>query len=69
MFAASIADIKKALHLKSTANPYIKILKYFSKYLDLADYIEANKLLLLYRLGIDYYIKLQEVNSKTLEVL
>ena len=58
MFIASIADIEKALYLKSTTDPYIKILKHFSKYLDLADYIEADKLLLLYRLGIDYYIKL-----------
>ena len=47
----------------------MKILKHFSEYLDMTDYIEANKLLLLYRLEINYYIKLQEVNSKTLEVL
>ena len=58
MFVASIADIKKALYLKSTTDPYIKILKHFSEYLDLADYIEANKLLPLCRPGIDYYIEL-----------
>ena len=45
------------------------MLKHFSEYLDVADYIEANKLLLLCRPEINYYIKLQEVNSKTLEVL
>ena len=58
MFVASIANIKKALRLKSTIDPYIKILKHFSKYLDITNYIEANKLLPLYRLGINYYIKL-----------
>ena len=58
MFTASIADIKKALYLKSTTDSYIKILKYFNKYLDLADCIETNKLLPLYRPGINYYIKL-----------
>ena len=58
VFAASIADIKKALYLKSTTDLYIKILKHFSKYLDLANYIEADKLLLLCRPGIDYCIKL-----------
>ena len=45
------------------------MLKHFSKYLDVADRIEADKLLLLCRPEIDYYIKLQEVDSKTLEVL
>ena len=58
MFTASIADIKKALYLRSTIDPYIKILKHFSKYLDIVDYIEANKLLLLYKPEINYYIKL-----------
>ena len=69
MFIASIADIKKALYLKSTTNLYIKIPKHFSKYLDLADHTEANKLLPLYRPGINHCIKLQEVDSKTPEVL
>ena len=58
VFAASIADIKKALHLKSTIDPYTKMPKHFSKYLDLANYIEADKLLPLCRPGINYYIKL-----------
>ena len=69
MFVASIADIKKALRLRSTTDPYTKMLKHFSKYLDVADRIEADKLLLLCRPEIDHYIKLQEVDSKTLEVL
>ena len=43
--------------------------KHFSEYLDVANRTEANKLLLLYRPEINYYIKLQEVDSKTLEVL
>ena len=45
------------------------MLKHFSEYLDVADRTEADKLLLLRRPEIDYCIKLQEVNSKTLEVL
>jgi hypothetical protein len=53
-----MADIKKALHLRSTTDPRIKIPKHFSEYLDIADCIEADKLLLLYRLEIDHYIKL-----------
>jgi hypothetical protein len=55
---ASIADIKKALHLRSTIDPYTKILKHFSEYLDIADRIEADKLSLLYRPEIDHYIEL-----------
>jgi hypothetical protein len=58
VFTASMADIKKALHLRSTTDPRIKIPKHFSEYLDIADCIEADKLLLLYRLEIDHYIKL-----------
>ena len=58
MFVASIADIKKALRLKSTTDPYTKMLKHFSEYLDVANHIEANKLLLLCRPEINYYIKL-----------
>ena len=69
MFAASMADIEKALRLRSTTDPRTKMPKHFSKYLDVADCTEANKLPLLCRPEINYCIKLQEVNSKTLEVL
>ena len=55
---ASIADIKKALRLRSTTDLYTKMPKHFSEYLDVADYIEADKLLLLCRPEIDYCIKL-----------
>jgi hypothetical protein len=58
VFIASIANIEKALRLKSITEPYTKLLKHYSEFLDVFNYIEANKLLLLYRLGVDYYIKL-----------
>ena len=69
VFTASIADIKKALRLRSTTDPRTKMPKHFSEYLDVADYTEADKLPPLCRPEIDYRIKLQEVNGKTLEVL
>ena len=69
VFAASMADIEKALRLRSTTDPCTKMPKHFSEYLDVADRIEADKLLLLRGPEIDHRIELQEVNSKTLEVL
>ena len=69
MFAASMADIEKALRLRSTTDPHTKMPKHFSEYLDVADCTEADKLPLLRGPEINYCIELQEVDSKTLEVL
>ena len=69
VFTASMADIKKALRLRSTTDPRTKMPKHFSKYLDVADCTEADKLPLLRGPEINYCIELQEVDSKTLEVL
>jgi hypothetical protein len=69
VFAASMADIEKALRPRSTTDPRTKIPKHFSEYLDVADRTEADKLPLLCGPEIDHRIELQEVDSKTPEVL
>ena len=63
-----MANIKKALRLRSTTDPCTKMPKHFSEYLDVADCTEADKLPPLYRPEIDYRIELQEVDGKTPEV-
>ena len=69
MFAASLADINKALANKTRTNLYTKLLKHFYKFLDVFSCIDTNKLLLLQGKGIDYKIVLKEENSCTLKVL
>ena len=64
MFSVSIANIKKALTVRTETNPYIKLLKYYSEFLSAFDYLKAEKLLLLYNPGTDYIIKLEKVNRK-----
>lgn len=68
VFAASIADIEKALRPKSITDPRTKMPKHFSEYLDVADRTEANKLPPLRGPGVDHRIELREVDGKTPEV-
>jgi hypothetical protein len=64
VFSISIANIKKALIVRKETNPYIKLLEYYSEFLGIFDYLEAEKLLLLYSPGTNYTIKLEKVNRK-----
>ena len=68
MFSISIANIKKALIVRIETNPYIKLLKHYSEFLGAFNYLEAEKLLLLYSPGTNYTIKLEKVNRKELIV-
>jgi len=64
VFSISIANIKKVLIVRKETNPYIKLLKYYSKFLSIFNYLEAKKLLPLYSPGTNYTIKLEKVNRK-----
>jgi len=68
VFAASMADIEKALRPRSITDPRTKLPKHFSEFLDVADRTEADKLPPLRGPGIDHHIELQEVDGKTPEV-
>ena len=68
VFAASLADIKKALGLKDKQVPYEKLPKELRKWKDLFDLV-ADNYLLPYRLGVDYIIPLTKgTDGKELEV-
>ena len=69
MFLVSIIDINKALSKKSKIDLYIKLLKYFYKFLDIFSYIDTNKLLLFYNREIDYRIDLEKEDRKVPKVL
>ena len=64
MFSINIANIKKVLIVQKETNPYTKLLEYYSKFLSIFDYLEAEKLLLLHSPGTNYIIKLEKVNKK-----
>ena len=64
MFSISIANIKKVLIVQKETNPYIKLPEYYSKFLSIFDYLEAEKLLLFRGPGTNYTIKLEKVNRK-----
>jgi hypothetical protein len=66
IFIASLADIDKALVEKKKIDPYIKLPKYYHEFLPLYSPDEANKLLFLYREGIDYIIELER-NKDSIE--
>jgi len=68
VFSVSIANIKKVLIVRKETDPYIKLLEYYSKFLSIFNYLEAEKLLLLYSPGTNYTIKLEKVNRKELIV-
>jgi hypothetical protein len=69
VFVASLADINKALANKAKTDLYTKLLKHFHEFLDVCSCIDANKLLLMQRKGIDYKIVFKEENGCTLKVL
>jgi len=64
VFSISIANIEKVLIVRKETNPYTKLLEYYSKFLSIFDYSEAEKLLPLRGLGINYTIELEKVNRK-----
>jgi len=64
VFSISIANIEKVLIVRKETNPYIKLLEYYSKFLSIFDYLEAEKLLLLRSPGTNYTIELEKVNRK-----
>jgi hypothetical protein len=68
VFSISIANIKKVLIVQKETNPYIKLLEYYSKFLSIFDYLEAEKLLPLRSPGTNYTIELEKVNRKELIV-
>ena len=64
MFSVSIADIEKVLIVQKETDSYIKLPEYYSKFLSIFDYLEAEKLLLLRSPRTNYTIKLEKVNRK-----
>jgi hypothetical protein len=69
VFSISIANIEKVLIVQKETNPRIKLPEYYSEFLSIFDYLEAEKLLLLRSLKTDYTIKLEKVNRKEPVVL
>ena len=59
-----MADIKKALTVRTETDPYTKLLEHYSEFLSAFDYLKAEKLPPLYSPGTDYTIKLEKVNRK-----
>jgi len=68
VFSISITNIKKVLIVQKETNPRIKLLEYYSEFLSIFDYLEAEKLLLLHSPRTDYTIELEKVNKKELIV-
>ena len=66
MFSINITNIKKALIVQTETDPYIKLLEYYSKFLNTFNYLKVKKLLLFYNPGTNYIIKLKKVNKKEL---
>ena len=64
MFSINIANIKKVLIVQKETNPYTKLLEYYSEFLSIFDYLEAEKLLLLHSPRTNYTIELEKVNRK-----
>ena len=69
MFSISIANIKKVLIVRKETDPHTKLPEYYSKFLSIFDYLEAEKLLPLRSPGTNYTIELKKVNRKELVVL
>jgi hypothetical protein len=64
VFFVSIANIEKALIVRKETDPRIKLPEYYSEFLSIFDYLEAEKLLLLYSPRTNYTIELEKVNRK-----
>ena len=64
MFFTSIADIKKALTIRTETDPRTKLLEYYFEFLGAFDRLEAEKPPPLRGPGTDYTIKLEKVDRK-----
>ena len=64
MFFISIADIEKALVVRTETDPRTKLPEYYSEFLGAFDRLEAEKLLPLRGPGTDHAIKLEKVDRK-----
>jgi len=64
VFSISIANIEKVLIVRKETNPYTKLLEYYSKFLSIFNYLEAEKLLPLHSPRTNYTIELEKVNKK-----
>jgi hypothetical protein len=70
VFAASMADIKRALAVKHYTDPKKKMPAYFYDWLDITNRKEAERLLLIRGIGVNHAIKLEKDNNdKEKEVL
>jgi hypothetical protein len=70
VFFDSLANINKALVPKKQVDPYTILLVQYYKYLSLFLLKNTKKLLLLYKKGINYLIKLEvSLDKKEKEVL
>ena len=64
MFSISIADIEKALVVRTETDPRTKLPEYYLEFLGAFDRLEAEKLPPLRGPGTDYAIKLEKVDRK-----
>ena len=60
MFSATIANIEKALAIKTPIDLHIKLLKYFHEFLDIFNRTNVEKLPPLRGKGINYAIELEQ---------
>lgn len=68
VFAASMADINKALAAKQRTDPRLKLPSQYHKFLDVFDYIQAEKLPPLRGNGTDHAIQLETIKGKEAQV-
>ena len=68
MFSATIADIEKALAIKTPTDPRTKLPKHFHEFLDVFNRTDAEKLPPLRGKGIDHAIELEQQGNVRPEV-
>ena len=68
VFSASMADINKALAVKSKRDPKAMLPKQYHEFMDLFDPSKADKLPPLRGDGVDHKIELEKKDGKTPEV-
>ena len=64
MFSSSMANIKKALTIRTETDPRTKLPEYYFEFLGAFDRLKAEKLPPLRGPGTDYTIKLEKVDRK-----
>jgi hypothetical protein len=69
VFAASIADINKALMNKVKTDPCTKLPEHFHEFLEIFSREKAAELPLYYRAGINYKIQLESIDRQEPKVL